>query len=230
MLIIIDKNIPEEAKRNLQHYGELVLLETNSITEPSISGHPDIFFCKTGKGLITAKNLPEKLKNILKQQNISFTEGASDVLAVYPDAAHYNAVITKTHLIHRSDITDKEILNDCSELKKIHVSQGYTRCSMLSLDENNFITSDEGIYKTLISLRFECLLVSAKDIILPGQRYGFIGGACGILEDRLFVIGNLKHHKDGEIIRKFAGLQGYSIIELYDGPLFDGGSIIFIQP
>jgi hypothetical protein len=229
MLIIIDKKIPEEAKNNLRKYGELVMLGITGVTERSISGHPDIFFCKTQNKLIIAPNLPEDYKIILLENNIPFFKGKSEVSAKYPEAAHYNAVITKTHLIHRTDITDKEILNDCINLSKIHVSQGFTRCSLLALNENNFITSDEGIYKIIISFGFHVLLVTTDNIILPGQRYGFIGGACGIHENKLFIIGNLKHHKDGEKIKQFAGSINYNIIELYNGPLFDGGSIIFIQ-
>ena len=44
MLIIADKKILEQAKTNLQKYGDLFLLETKGITAESISGHPDIFF------------------------------------------------------------------------------------------------------------------------------------------------------------------------------------------
>ena len=154
MLIIADKKIPEEAKCKLQKFEKLVLLETSGITEESISGHPDIYFCKTQNRLIVAPNLPEDYKSILTTNNILFSEGKTHVGLKYPEAAHYNAVITDNYLIHRTDITEPEILNDCNDLSKIHVGQGFTRCSLLALKANNFITSDEGIYKTLISFGF----------------------------------------------------------------------------
>jgi len=64
MLIITDKKIPEQAKINLSKYGEHILLETSKITDESISGHPDVFFCKTLKKLIIAPNTPFFYKNI----------------------------------------------------------------------------------------------------------------------------------------------------------------------
>jgi len=228
MLIIADKKIPEEAKNNLQKFGELVLLETTGITEESISGHPDIFFCKTQNKLIIAPNLPEKFKTIFTENNILFSEGKFKVGLKYPEAAHYNAVITENYLIHRTDITELEILNDCEQLSKIHVGQGFTRCSLLALKENNFITSDEGIYKTLNSLGLKTLLVSSENIILPGHRYGLFGGTCGIHEDKVFFIGSLANYKDGNKVRNFLESLGYSIVELYNGDLFDGGTILFL--
>ena len=228
MLIIVDKKIPDEAKNNLQKYGELVLLETTGITEESISGHPDIFFCETQNKLIIAPNITEKFKTILTQNNILFNEGKYNVGLKYPEAAHYNAVLTDNYLIHRTDITEKEILNDCDDLSMIHVTQGFTRCSLLALKENNFITSDEGIYKTLNSLCLKTLLVSTENIILSGHRYGLFGGTCGIHEDKIFFIGSLANYKDGGKVKIFLELLGYSIVELYNGDLFDGGSILFL--
>ena len=64
MLIIADKRIPNEAKNNLQRFGELVLLKTSGITEESISGHPDIFICEAAGKIIVAPDLPFDIKKI----------------------------------------------------------------------------------------------------------------------------------------------------------------------
>ncbi|MCF8386230.1 MAG: hypothetical protein K9G47_00005, partial [Bacteroidales bacterium] len=66
------------------------------------------------------------------------------------------------------------------------------------------------------------------EIILPGQKHGFLGGCCGVWKDSLFIIGNLDHFSEGEKIRKFVSEAGFRIIELYDGPLFDGGNVLFV--
>lgn len=228
-LIIADKKIPEEAKINLQKYGELVLLETTGITEESISGHPDIFFFSSQKELIVAPNLPQAYKELLHKKNISFKEGCLKVEEKYPMAARYNAVVTEKYFIHRTDISDPEILKSSKHLKQINVRQGFTRCSLLPLRENNFITSDNGIYEALVKQGMQVLLVNPENIILPGHAYGFFGGTCGIYDDSVFFLGSLTHHCDGEKIKIFLKNLGYNIIELYDGPLFDGGSIFFIS-
>ncbi|MGD0710126.1 MAG: DUF6873 family GME fold protein [Bacteroidales bacterium] len=228
MLIIADSRIPTEAKNKLEKYGELVLLKTSGITENSISGHPDIFFCNTSAGLIIAPNLPQQFKENLRDKNVSFIEGILPVGKTYPDAARYNAVITNHYLIHRIDISDAAIINDCKELVQINVKQGFSRCSLLPLKNNYYITSDEGIYKTLLQNKRKVLLVSPEGIILQDHQNGFFGGACGLNGNQLFILGTLKHYKDGKKVKSFAKSLGYEIIELYAGPLFDGGSIIFI--
>jgi hypothetical protein len=228
MLIIADKKIPDKAKINLQKYGELVLLETRGITEESISGHPDIFFFSSQKEIIIAPNLPSIYRELLHEKNISFREGRLNVEVKYPMAARYNAVATDKCFIHRTDISDPEILENTLHLQQIKVQQGFTRCSLLPFSNNNFITSDEGIFETLANTGMQVLLVKPDEIILPGHPYGFFGGTCGIMNDTVFILGSLSHYCDGEKVKIFLKNLGYKIIELYDGPLFDGGSILFI--
>ena len=229
MLIIADKKIPEQAKINLQKYGEVIWLGTSNITEESISGHPDIFFCKTTSNLIVAPNLPALYKKILSANNIGYVEGDISVSEEYPIAAAYNAVITERLLIHKTDITDNIIQNDSKDLQKIHVRQGFTRCSLLPLKDDHFITSDNGIFKTLAAKGLKVLPVSADEIILPGHSHGFFGGVSGIHENKIFILGNLSHYSDGKKVKTFVFKLGYNVIELYDGPLFDCGSLIFID-
>jgi len=229
VLIIADKRIPEEARNNLQKYGELVLLETTGITEKSISGHPDIFICDAGGKIILAPNIPAEIKNVLTENNIPFIMGEKPVGMNYPYAAHYNAVVINNTIIHRSDITDKRIPDACKNHKLIEVSQGFTRCSLLPVDDKHFITSDEGIHKTLIELGYTALKVSVNGIILRGHPHGFFGGACGIFKNKIFILGNLNHYSDKKKVEFFAGLMNFEIVELYDGPLFDGGSIFFLK-
>jgi hypothetical protein len=42
------------------------------------------------------------------------------------------------------------LLKACEGLTPIHVNQGYTRCNLLALNENLFITSDKGICNSLL--------------------------------------------------------------------------------
>ena len=68
---------------------------------------------------------------------------------------------------------------DSTILTKIHVKQGYTRCSLLPVDDRSFITSDAGIAKTLAEHDTDVLLIHPGHIHLPGFDYGFIGGTGG---------------------------------------------------
>ncbi len=226
MLILADKRIPEKAKNSLIKYGEVLFLETKGITYPAISGHPDIFFCQTGTDLVVAPNAPKNIKKQLLINRTHFIEGTQNVGINYPETARYNAVITDSILIHNLKYTNAAINVNCKSLRHIHVNQAYTRCNLIALENRRFITSDIGIEKVLSGSGLEVLFVHPEGIILPGFDHGFIGGCCGVYEDKIFFIGSLNHFPEGDKIRSF--VKGFEIIELYDGPLFDGGSIIII--
>jgi hypothetical protein len=230
MYILIDPGIPEEAKNRLSLYGQLVELENNNVTYKAISSHPDIFCCQTPDNLIVASNASSKLFDFLKINNINFITGNQDVGLKYPDTSLYNAVVTKKFLIHNTKYTDNTIKNSCVKNTHITVKQSYTRCNLLPLGENHFITSDEGIYKALnVVSGISVIYVNPENIILPGFKNGFFGGCCGIFQNKLFIIGNLSYVNESKNIRSFIENAGFQIIELYNGPLFDGGSLMFVE-
>ena len=228
MLIIADKKIPAEAREKLSAYGTLMELETEGIVYPAISGHPDVFFCNTPGGLVVAPNLPEMYFHALEKHNISFTKGNLTSGIRHPSSVHYCAAIDDRYLIHRLEYTDPVILQNCHTLKKIAVKQGYTRCSLVLLKDHHYLTSDAGIHHALIHHGLNGLFVSPDGIILPGFQNGFIGGAMGLLNDTVFVIGSLDRHSEGGAIRKYLEDLDYCIVELYNGFLFDGGGVLFI--
>lgn len=229
MLILIDKKIPEAAKEELSHYGDLLELETSGITYDSISGHPDIFFFQSGSKLITAPNLPETFIAPLKSYGLQFGKGKCSVGQKYPGTARYNAAVGENIFIHNLKITDDQVLECVSGKYQVEVQQGYCRCNLLPLRNDSFITSDKGIYTTLTRENISALYADPSEIILPGFSHGFFGGACGVYENKVFITGSLDYLKDGSEVKAFLHKLDYNIIELYDGPLFDGGSILFLK-
>ncbi len=228
MIILTDKRIPVEAQKSLDRYGQVIPFSTEGITYPAISGHPDIFFCQVNGQLIVAPNLPEKYKTILADKGISFLEGESLVGEKHPDTARYNVVCTEKYLIHNFRYTDSAITDHAGQLDLIHSGQGYTRCNLLPLKNDHFITSDAGISRVLNGYDINNLLVDPSGILLPQTKHGFFGGACGIFDNKVFILGNLNHFNDGKKVSDYLHLLGYEIVELYDGRLFDGGSLFFI--
>ncbi|HEX2963424.1 MAG TPA: hypothetical protein VHO43_16615 [Ignavibacteriales bacterium] len=229
MQIIIDAKMPGKAKEALKAFGNVIELETAGITYDAISGHPDIFFFNTSTRLIAAANLPHKYFKILDEKKIKYGTGNSPVGMKYPDTARYNAASDGKYIIHRSDITDIEILNYSKDKEILNVSQGYCRCSLLALEKDSFITSDVGISKSLKEKGLNVLYVSPEGILLQGFSHGFIGGTCGLCDGRVFFAGSLKYHNNGSEIKAFLHNLGYETVELYDGPLFDAGSILFLN-
>ncbi|MBR4157081.1 MAG: radical SAM protein [Bacteroidales bacterium] len=227
--IIADSRMPEEAKRNLKKLGDVLFLNPTDITYKSISAHPDIFFFQTKDGLIHAPNAPKRIVKELKKKKIKLTEGKKEVGRKYPETVPYNAVGIGDTLIHNLKHTDETILSLYEN--HIHVNQGYTRCNLVALKENVFITSDEAIshIETYGStfVQASILYIDPKQIKLEGHDHGFFPGCCGVWKNNLIVCGSTKYLKEKEELDKFLKDNGFNLIELYDGELVDVGSVFF---
>jgi len=228
MLILIDSKMPEAARRKLSEYGEVIEFATHGITYEAISGHPDIFFCSTPSGLIVAPNLPQEYFSILDHNHIKYLKGSLHVGKEYPETARYNSLVTGKYNIQNPAISEPIIhdLNPNSEV--IQVKQGYVRCNLIALPNDTFITSDRGIEKSLKQRNLEVLFVDPSSVKLEGFEHGFLGGACGLLENTLFICGSLKHFKDQKHIVSFIECADVSIVELHNGQPVDVGTILYL--
>jgi hypothetical protein len=228
MLILLDRKIPEAAKEKLAAIGEIVEFATKGITYNAISGHPDIFFCPTPAGLIVAPNLPEEYFGILDQNHINYLKGSVPVGNEYPETACYNSLVTEKFIIQNPAISEPFIQDLNPNLEIIPVKQGYVRCNLIALPNETFITSDRGIEKAIKRQNMDVLYLHPSCVKLDGFEHGFFGGACGLLENTLFICGSLKYFKEQAIFESFAERAGVSIFELYDGQPVDVGTILFI--
>ncbi len=156
--IIADSRMPEEAKKNLKKLGNVLFINPTSITYNSISSHPDIFFFQKDDALIYAPNAPKKIIKELKKRKIKLIEGEKEVGKKYPETVPYNAVGIGNLLIHNLKYTDPKILS--SYENHIHVNQGYTRCNLLALNKNCFITSDEAVSRQLSAVSYQLSTIS----------------------------------------------------------------------
>ena len=215
--IIASSMMPAEAKETLSKMGSVTWLEPSDLAYPSISSHPDIFFfCKDERHCESVICAPD-----------------NSIGNKYPDTCRFNAVGVGNILIHNLKYTDKKILdlyrNLSTKSVQINVNQGYTRCNLLALNETNYITSDLGVKRVLEEHNFNVFYVDPHQITLPGQKYGFFPGCCGLVDDNLVVCGSISRLKECKELRKFVRRNGVKIIELYNGELIDVGSIFFVR-
>ncbi len=229
MWIIADARLPEIIKENLSNYGTLLEFSSNAIVYNAISGHPDIFCCSTDQQLIIAPNTPTEFIAMLNNSKINFCLGDALLGNTYPETAHYNAVSTQHYLIHNFYYTDKKIKEAAQDKLAIHVNQAYTRCNLLFLNPTHFITSDKGIEQTLVKHGLVGLYVHPEGIQLKGFSHGFFGGCCGIHQHRLFLNGSLSYLPEKKALTAFLSSQQIETIELYQGPLIDSGSLLFLD-
>lgn len=196
----------------------------------SISCHPDIYFAQLGRDiLVHAPSAPKEIITELKNRGVELMKGLKDPCGVYPDTARYNAARVGRIVFHDLNCTDAVIKGFCMarELEFAHVTQGYAACSIVPIGDNALITSDGGIAKAAKGLGLDVLKISAGGVSLPGEKYGFLGGACGVLPcGGVVFLGDIMTHPDHAKINGFAKKHGIELYYREGSPLYDGGRLL----
>jgi len=228
--LIIDRRVPLSIENKIRALG-INIIKTPYCKDLhlGISSHPDILLCHIGKNkVVVAPNVFEFAEE-LRAIGINAIMGNTSLMSTYPKDIAYNVCIVGRFAIHNFKYTDREVLKGIEEnnLIKINVKQGYTKCSILVVNENAIITSDPGITKEVKKYGIDVLTISPGNIKLPGFEYGFIGGAGGLVDRRsLFLFGELKRHQDYNSIEKFLSKHGVEVITVNSEELIDLGSLI----
>ena len=228
MIVIADRRMPEKAKKQLIKLAKPLWLKPSQSVYDSISAHPDIFFCKHPNMLIAAPEISEKTRKELDKAKINWINGDKNPGLKYPETAPYNAVALSKLLIHNVNLTEIKILEQYSSEMLLDVKQGYTRCNLISLDEQYFICSDKTISQKLDNIGKSVLYIDPAPIRLAGHKHGFFGGCCGILDRYLVICGNPKKLDEYEQLLNFTHIAGFQIVSLNDDVLTDVGSLLFI--
>jgi len=238
MIIIHDARLPEEYTRALKDKtADSVLyplrIKNKKITYKSILSHPDIYlFQLNKKTIIHAPCVPDDMLGLLKENGIKLIKGKHNPGERYPFSARYNAVRVGNRLFHNSECIDPVIIELAEEmgLKGISVEQGYSRCSVLAINDRAIVTPDRGIFAAAREEGIEVLLVNNGHIFLPGERYGFLGGAgSNVFNKTVILLGDLRLHPDAVEIGEFFSKYRTKLIDLIDLPLYDAGSLIALE-
>jgi hypothetical protein len=236
MLLIHSCGIPEEyisALKRLLPGLELLPLGRQSGVYVSIAAHPDIFLFRLSQDiLIYSPSLDEDMLGSISKRGVTLIPSDDMPRDRYPSTVILNAARVGKHVIHNTRVTDGAVKRESlgRGLEFINCSQGYTRCSIVPVDDNTIITQDPGIAKAAQNGGIETLLVSPADIELPGEERGFIGGTSGVLPDgRIAFLGDITEHPDYGHIKGLLDKKVSGAIFLEDMPLYDGGSLIFLR-
>lgn len=232
MHCFIDYRATKEELNNLLklNINPILVPKCNSVYE-AINGHPDIQLNllknnSTNK-VIVQKEIPEDFKNILIKNNINFIISKGTLSSKYPKDIILNSLILENYFIHTLKHSDENLLDSQKSKTHINVPQGYTKCSILPVNEKALITSDKGIFKSLKDYGFDILLLPPGDILLPSLNYGFIGGVGGMISNnKMAFFGELDSYKWGDEIKKFLFKYDISPIALRKGKLIDRGSLL----
>lgn len=223
MKVIFGEKYAEKIKKPLEKLGyDCILLSKHKKIEWQINSHADILaFVTKNDEIIVEPTIKFDLKHI---------KGETFLKKGYPNNIAYNALLIGNKLFHNIKYTDKKILAQLKGVEIHNVNQGFSRCSVLVIDEKTAITADKGMVKVLTDNRIEVLEINQGDIELEGYNYGFIGG-CGFVNDKnqLILTGDISHHKDFFKIKNFLDKKDIEIIYLTDEKIFDVGSILITK-
>lgn len=204
---------------------EPIKLGKTSRIVSELAYHPDILMLNYAPGNWLVENScnysPTNVNKILTK--IKYHIGNK-----YPADCIFNSFIIEKKLF--CGAVNSGLYDNIDELKDfeiINFKQGYTKCSVIILNDHSFITSDKSIEKKLEELQYDCLLVSNESIGLNGYSTGFIGGCAGkISENMLAFTGHIEIHTNFNNIKDFCRNQKIEVISLSKDPLYDYGGLL----
>ena len=208
----IAESAPAELVSYLESLGYTVKkVSPLEVLPAGIADHPDLRMCRMG---------------IADEAVVLFADEDS-LSAEYPGDVPFNAACTGKYLICNTDYVSKKIYAAAimMGMRIVHVAQGYTKCSVVIVDEDSIITYDRGIAAACREYGMNVLLVEAGHCRLEGYNTGFIGGCSGRVGDEVVFAGDLSEHPDYEEMLHFIESRGLKC-RFFDGPLTDIGSII----
>lgn len=224
-MLVISYKASEDFK-NFLRANDYSFIQTiaNPNLDPRIADHPDLSFFKLDNKTIV---IDEGVFSYYEEKlpGYKLIRGAR-VGYKYPEDALYNVVSFKDFYIHNG-FTEKNIENffRTKELSFLKVNQGYSRCSIIPL-ENFLITSDYGIYKVLKD-KLAIELVDEDYVYLDGFDKGFLGGTCGLVGRKLIFTGDISEHKAYQKIKDLCKRENIEITYPKTA-LVDLGSVIEI--
>lgn len=234
-IIIVDNRISQKCERALEKEGfYLIKLPPDPNLGEAVRSHPDtVMFYREGEIITTAEYCDvaayifSDLREFAPNVKISFTDDRRSDR--YPQDCVLNALVIGNKLFCKADTVSDGIKNFALShgYEIVHTKQGYPACSVLAFG-GSAITADRGIASTLENNGIKVTLINEGGISLPPYSYGFIGGASGVVGNKVYFFGNIDLHPDAEIIRKAITSEGYIPVSLSDEDLSDFGGIIAI--
>jgi hypothetical protein len=151
----------------------------------------------------------------------------------YPGDIPYNVAVAARCFFHLEGQTDPVCREELERrgLRFVPVKQGYSKCSSLIIGEEHLVSADPTICRKAREIGLHVLQIPPGDIQLPGMKYGFIGGASGVLnkEKQVFFHGDWRATSWGQLVEAFVQSIGYECVSLNSGPLVDVGGLFFLH-
>lgn len=225
---LVNANLPSDMRDAMAAYGKIVALPPWHVLEEPVCSHPDMLIAKIGNALLIHEDYRDG-RMLLDGLGIPYLLSRAPVSGVYPEDVRLNALATEQIFLSNEKHISREALAlaDQKGLRRIHVRQGYAKCSCVCAG-NAIATMDRGIAKATAGL--DVLLLSPAVIGIECYDTGFIGGAAVLLDEHtLGFFGRIEDFEQYGLLEAFFGARGIRLISLGQTPLFDYGGAIDIE-
>ncbi len=227
---LIHKNLPAEMRAALSAYGEPIPLPAWHALKFPVCAHPDMLVAKIGRFLLIHEEYREG-RALLERLGVPYRLSHTPVGGDYPQDIRLNCLAAETYFLSNEKYISREALALADEqgLRRIHVKQGYAKCSCAHA-KNAVATMDRGIAKAAALAGMDILLLKPSVIGIEHYDTGFIGGASVLLDAQtLGFFGRIDDFSGYSALAEFFGSRGVRLVSLGQTPLFDYGGAIDIE-
>ncbi len=207
---------------------EFTLLAPDKLIAEPVQHHADMILTIFDGKLFCHKSYYEENNDIIDR--IADFGGLSVITSQCIRDCHYPKDVAFNTLTLNDKLLCKKS-NICPELAEydiINTKQGYAGCTAIYAADT-VITADPATASVCKKEGIPVYRISGEDILLPGYDTGFIGGACGVCGDTVYIYGDPTTSKSGSQLAEFCQNKGLSLVSVFDGPVTDIGGIKFIK-
>lgn len=228
-VIFISEKAPPGIFRMLSEYAAVRRLPPYEALAAPVASHPDMLMVRFPGRIFVWSEYYKANSRLFSGLEDEIIPVAGRPGSSYPDDIGLNVLpLARGRLCFGLEKHVSQQIKDyvASSGRFVSVNQGYAHCSALKLDENYIITADPSIAEAARLNGIGLLEIKPENIRLDGYDTGFIGGAGGVVGDRLVLFGDVKRHPDGAKILRTALNRG--LVPVFDPnlPLSDYGGFL----
>ncbi len=226
---LINEKTPFEIRTSLERFGRCTPLPAFSEFPEPVSRHPDMLMAKLDEVIFVHREY-QKGKEILTSLGVPFLISETPVGKRYPADVRLNCFTVGNYLFAKENAVSEAVLAWAKENGKtlVPVKQGYAKCSTVTAG-GAIATADKSIFHAAEKVGIPALLVPPHPIEIETYDTGFLGGACGEIDEKtLGFFGKIEDFPAFSELNDFFSQRGVRLLSLSEKTLFDFGGMMTV--
>lgn len=226
-LAIAGVDLPDGAKKYLTERFDTVLLPRDKLLAAPVSSHADMILTIFDKKLFCHNTYYNENKSVIdyicEKGGLALSVSDCPRGPKYPSDVAFNVLSLTDRIICRKDCVAPTL----ASYPVVDTKQGYAGCTALWAADT-VITADPSTLKACENAHIPFHRISGEDISLSGYGTGFIGGACGVFGNTVYICGDYTQSRSGMELFDFCKNKNLRLVSICDGPVTDIGGIKFV--